>query len=145
MCLECLPQCDGCGLPLIPSNMKHGKQESGPSRYNSNKENNINLAANGEKASSPGAKDRGGESDPAADVAIDDVEDSDKEIVIEKDGLTQRYHIRCILKCACCRSVIEKKRGKLYKKQVIPPFSSNNSLFHSRILYFSYLLFPHLY
>jgi len=119
MCAECLPQCDGCGLSLIPSNVKHGKQEPGPSRYGSNKENTINLTSDGEKASSNG-RDRGEESSNTSKVATDDMEDSDKEIVIEKDGLTQRYHRRCILKCACCRNIIQKKSDRLYKKQGNP-------------------------
>jgi len=126
MCAECLPQCDGCGLSLIPSNVKHGKQEPGPSRYGSNKENTINLTSDGEKASSNG-RDRGEESSNTSKVATDDMEDSDKEIVIEKDGLTQRYHRRCILKCACCRNIIQKKSDRLYKKQVLPSSLSSNS------------------
>jgi hypothetical protein len=136
VCADCLPQCDGCNLPLIPSTgLKHNKPRSQSNTSNNgnannggspagsgsqpsvhhNKENiNVNISVSGGMASEdPRTKGSG------AHVAIsDDKEDGEMEMAIERDGVVQRFHRKCILKCPSCRLPIQRKHGKLYKKQV---------------------------
>ncbi len=144
VCVECLPQCDGCSLPLIPATGgkhgrprthsngnnnhnggscaaspttagDHGNSSGGLASVQHNKENiNVNspLFASGDE---PREKTGGGGTTSAGQ---EDKEDGEAEMVIERDGVVQRFHRKCILKCPSCRLPIQRKHGKLYKKQV---------------------------
>lgn len=97
VCHECLPKCDGCGLPLIPANGKNAKR------------------SNTGQPSQPAETSAGSNGNESKDV------EEDGEVIIERDGSVQRYHRKCVLKCASCSRPIWRKRGKLYKKQVPIP------------------------
>ncbi|ELR16662.1 regulator of g protein signaling domain containing protein [Acanthamoeba castellanii str. Neff] len=150
VCVECLPQCDGCNLPLIPvTGGKHGRlrthsngnsnnngascaagptsagdngSNSGLASIQHNKENiNVNpplFASGDESREKTGGGGGGGGGTTSA--GQEDKEDGEAEMVIERDGVVQRFHRKCILKCPSCRLPIQRKRGKLYKKQGKP-------------------------
>lgn len=95
VCRECLPQCDGCGLPLIPSSpvRSHNKLLAGQKKANDDdKEESSNSAVAEEEAES--------------------------EVVIERNRVMHRYHKRCVLSCGSCKQPVQRKRGKIYKKLV---------------------------
>jgi hypothetical protein len=51
-------------------------------------------------------------------AGAEEKEDGEREEVVERDGVVQRFHRKCILKCSSCTQPISRKRGKIYKKQV---------------------------